>query len=208
MKTKKIVTAIIAILVSYNLSAQLNYGVHAGLNLVTQSENGKLWNNCDLYQGFLLGGLVEYKPFNILSFQAELNFQKKGRKVISETGDISEVLRRELDYITVPLLLRATIKDDQLGDKYNITFFGGPYVGYMVSSSARIHIGDETSPVEINQLENLDYGAVFGTGLIYKLNNGKAIIGELRYEMGMASTDKADPDLRNKGIGITAGYRF
>lgn len=208
MKTKKIATAIIALLVSYSLNAQLNYGVHAGLNLVTQAEYGKLWNNCDLYQGFLLGGFVEYKPFNILSFQAELNYQKKGRKVISETEDINSVLRRELDYITVPLLLRATIKDDQLGDKYNLTFFGGPYMGYLLSSSSRISIGSETRSVEMNQMENLDYGAVFGTGLIYKLNNGKAIVGELRCEMGMASTGKADPDLRNKGIGITAGYRF
>jgi hypothetical protein len=208
MKTKKIATAIIMILVSYSLNAQLNYGVHAGLNLVTQAENGKLWNNCDLYQGFLLGGFIEYKPFKVLSLQTELNYQKKGRKVISEADDINAVLRRELDYISVPLLIRATINDDQLGDKYNLTFFGGPYIGYLVSSSARIHIGDETSPAEMNHPENFDYGAVFGTGLIYKLNNGKSVIGELRYEMGMARTDKADPDLRNKGIGITAGYRF
>lgn len=208
MKTKKITLAFIIMLASISLRAQINYGIHAGLNLVTQAKNGQLWNNCDLYQGFLIGGFLEYKPFNTISFQTEINYQKKGSKVSRESGNISTVTKNEMNYISVPLLIRANIKNDQLGDRYNLTFFAGPYAGYLVSSSARMDIGGESRHVNHGQYEDFDFGAVFGGGIIYNLTNNNSIIGELRYEMGMAGIDKVNPGLRNKGMGLTVGYRF
>ena len=56
--------------------------------------------------------------------------------------------------------------------------------------------------------EKTDWGIVFGGGISYKLANGGAILAELRYEMGLSKVDKQDTDLRNKGMGLTIGYRF
>jgi len=211
MKTTILRTIAISVMIFLiqSAQAQFNYGVHAGLNIVTQAEMGELWNNCNSYHGYTVGGTLEYKTKSIISFQTELNYQKKGAKTDSESDGITYVEKKEFNYLSVPLLIRATINDKELGDKYSLTFFAGPYAGYLTSAHSRMNGGAEDYPVNLeDQAEKFDAGAIFGGGVIYKLNNGRAIVGELRYEMGLKSIDKNDPDLRNKGIGFTAGYRF
>jgi hypothetical protein len=191
------------------LQAQLKYGAHAGMNLETQSEFGQLWNNVDLYQGFLIGGFLEYSIGNKLSFQTELNYQKKGSKITSTIDGSESVTRREFNYLSVPLLVKETIHDEGLGEKCDLEFFTGPYLGYLASANSNVKAGKITTPVDIdNQAEKTDWGVIFGGGVIYKLGNGGAILAELRYEMGLSKVDKQDPDLRNKGMGLTIGYRF
>ena len=113
MKSKIMLVSVLTIMVitSQNLKAQFEYGIHAGMNLETQAKLGQLWNNCDFYQGYLLGGFVEYKPFKNISFQTELNYQKKGDKSVSTVEGVSSVTRREFNYLSVPLLLKTTIHD-------------------------------------------------------------------------------------------------
>jgi len=199
----------IMIITIQNTNAQFEYGVHAGMNLQTQAKLGQLWNNCDLYQGYLIGGFIEYKPFNSISFQAEVNYQKKGDKTISTVEGVNSVIKREFNYLSVPLLVKTTVHDAGLGDRFDLTFFGGPYAGYLTSANAKLKVGGNTTSEDIkNEAEKYDMGVVFGSGIKYKLGNGAAIIAELRYEMGLSKIDKQDQDLRNKGAGITIGYRF
>jgi hypothetical protein len=211
MKTTILKTIAISVMIFtiQNAQAQFNYGIHGGLNLATQAEMGELWNNCDVHQGYLVGGVLEYKTGKIFSIQTELNYQKKGTKTDFYTNGTSAVNRKEYNYLTVPLLARATINDKGLGERYNLTFFAGPYAGFLTSAYSRMNEGGENYPVDINdQAEKFDAGAVFGGGIVYNLVNGGAIIAELRYEMGLKSIDKQDPDLRNKSLGLTVGYRF
>jgi opacity protein-like surface antigen len=211
MKTKIILLTLLTAMAftCQNLQAQFNYGLHAGLNLQTQAELGQLWNNCELYQGYTAGGFLEYKAFKNISFQTELNYQKKGDKEISTVEGIESTTRREFNYLSVPVLIRGTINDPGLGDKFELTFFAGPYAGYLTSASSKLKSGGSTSTEDIeNEAEKYDMGAIFGCGVNYKLANGAAIVAELRYEMGLTQVDKQDKDLRNKGAGITIGYRF
>jgi hypothetical protein len=211
MKTKIILIAGITAMLfnSQKLQAQFNYGVHAGGTLETQAELGQLWNNCEIYQGFLFGGFLEYGIVKSLSLQTELNYQKKGEKINSVVEGIKSVTRREFNYLTVPLLLKGTIHDAGLGEKIDLTFFAGPYAGYLTSANCKLKTGDSTTPLNIdNQAEKADIGAILGSGVVYKMRNSGAIIAELRYEMGLCKIDKQNPDLRNKGMGLTIGYRF
>ncbi len=211
MKTKIILIAGLAAMLftSQNLQAQFNYGLHAGANLETQAELGELWNNCEVYQGFMLGGFLEYKTGKILSLQTELNYQKKGEKVKTSLEGVQTINRREFNYLSVPLLVKGTFHDEGINENMDLTFFAGPYAGYLTSANSRLEAGNKTSPVAIEgQAEKADFGAIFGGGIIYKLSNGGAIITELRYEMGLSKIDKLNQDLRNKGFGLTVGYRF
>ena len=45
-------------------------------------------------------------------------------------------------------------------------------------------------------------------GIIHELKGSGAIVGEIRYEMGLKAIDKQDSELRNKGLNLTIGYRF
>jgi len=211
MKTKIILIAGFAamLLIPRELQAQLKLGVHAGMNLETQAELGTLWNNCEIYPGFLLGGFLEIGAGKHISLQTELNYQKKGEKVNSSIEGAEATTKREFNYLSVPVLIRENIHNAGLGEKWDLTFFAGPYAGYLVSAKSKMSVGDETSNQDIeDQVEKSDFGAIFGGGVKYKLLNGNAISAELRYEMGLAKVDKQDPDIRNKGIGLTIGYSF
>jgi hypothetical protein len=211
MKTKIILFAALTtmLLTSQNLQAQLKYGLHAGGNLETQAELGELWNNCEIYQGFLFGGFLEYGVGKNLSLQTELNYQKKGEKINSTVEGVKSVTRREFNYLSVPLLVKGTFHDAGLGEKWDLTFFAGPYAGYLTSAHSKLKVGNSTTPLDIdNQAEKADLGAILGGGVIYKMSNGGAIVADLRYEMGLTKIDNQNPDLRNKGMGLTIGYRF
>jgi hypothetical protein len=197
------------ILTCQNTQAQFSYGLHAGMNLETQASLGQLWNNCELYQGYLAGGFLEYGFNKTLSLQTEINYQKKGEKTVNTESGIKSVNRREFNYISVPLLVKFYVHDGGLGDKWDVSFLTGPYAGFLTSANSKIKAGDTTTPVKIdNQAEKTDIGAVIGTGVRYRLESGHAILAELRYEMGLTRIDATDTDLRNKGIGLTIGFSF
>jgi hypothetical protein len=211
MKARLFSTAlcITALIIPLNINAQLKPGIHGALNLETQAELGQLWNNCELYQGFMFGGTLEYTFGKNISLQTELNYQKKGEKINTVFEGTDAVTRREFNYLTVPVLVKETLHDAGLGDRWDISFFAGPYASYLVSARSRLTVGSSTNSENIDgQAEKSDFGALFGGAISYRLNNGSAITAELRYQMGLAKIDKDDPDLRNKGIGITLGYSF
>jgi hypothetical protein len=211
MKTKIFIIAGLSamLLTCQTLQAQIKYGLHAAGNLETQAELGQLWNNVDLYQGFLIGGFLEYNAGDHLSFQTELNYQKKGAKITSNLDGSESVQRKEFNYLSVPLLIKGNIHDPGLGDKFDLSFFTGPYIGFLTSANSNIKTDKIATSVDMDYLaEKTDWGIVFGGGISYKLANGGAILAELRYEMGLSKVDKQDTDLRNKGMGLTIGYRF
>ena len=95
MKTKIFfIAALTAMLLTcQTMQAQFKFGLHAAGNLERQPGLGQLWNNVDLYQGFLVGGFLEYNAGNELLFQTELNYQKKGAKITSCADGIESVER-------------------------------------------------------------------------------------------------------------------
>lgn len=211
MKTKIFSIAVVtAMLFSCpTIEAQIKYGVHASLNLETQAELGGLWNNAQLYQGFLAGGFVEFKTAGHLSIQPEINYQKKGSKYSSGSGESEVTTRKEFNYVTVPLLIKGNFHDNGLGDNVDLSLFTGPYAGFLTSSYSRIKTNAGTNHTDMNNVaKDADWGVIFGAGLTFNLKNGSAIITELRYGMGLSEIDKTDTDLRNKEMGITFGFRF
>jgi hypothetical protein len=208
MKTKILSLSVIAVMLfTINMQGQVKYGIHAAGNLETQKEFGELWNNADIYQGYSVGGFVEYLTKNTISLQAELNYQKKGQKFTPE--GTSSTVRREFNYLTVPVLIKGNFHDGGLGDNWDLSVFTGPYAGFLTSAHSNIRANGKTSPVDINnEAEKTDFGLLFGAGASYKVGTSGAIILELRYQMGLSEVDKLDTDLRNKGMGITLGYRF
>ncbi len=210
MKTRIFLTVtLMAVLVPLNLQGQVKFSIHAGMNLETQAEPGLLWNNCEINPGFLFGGTVEYGFGKGISLQTELNYQKKGEKVTSSFNGTGLVTKMDLNYLSVPLLLKKSVNAQESAGNWDLTFFAGPYGGYLLSSESRLMISSAAEKESIEaQTEKYDFGALFGGGMSYRLNNGSFFNVELRYGMGLAKIDKINPDLRNKSMGLTLGYIF
>jgi|WetSurMetagenome_2_1015567.scaffolds.fasta_scaffold295527_2 hypothetical protein len=212
MKTKIYLLAILVctIFTYQNLNGQVKLGIHEGINIGTQSELGQLWDNNKIYSGLLAGVSAEYQIGNSLSLQTEINFQQKGARYDVSSEGIEKTKIRKFDYITVPLLVKG-IFGEKLGlqGNWKATGFAGPYVSYLTTANISVKAGDNTLTTNIeNNVENNDWGVVFGGGVLYNLGNGGAITTELRYEMGLGKIEKMNSDLRNKIIGLTIGYRF
>ncbi|HEX2921418.1 MAG TPA: porin family protein [Bacteroidales bacterium] len=209
MKTKVYLSfIIIAFILPLNLQGQVLCGVHAGMNLETQAENGLLWNNCEVSPGYIAGGTLTYQFKRGISLQSELNYQRKGVKVVSSLNETNKAVKTSLNYLSVPLLIKKSVNSPAANGSFEVTFFGGPYVAYLLSAESR----KTDSPAEEEaieaQEEKYDSGILLGGGTSYILNNGSSINVELRYGMGLAKIDKSNTDLRNKSLGLIIGYFF
>jgi hypothetical protein len=210
MKTRiSLFVFLMAVLLPLNLQGQFKLGVHAGMNLETQAELGQLWDNCTINPGIMFGGTLEYRLIKGISLQTELNYQKKRENVTSLINGTSCVTKMDLNYLSVPLLLRKSIKVEESAGKLDLTFFAGPYGSYLLSAESKYVTSNSAEKKSIEaQAEKHDFGAIFGGGIIYKLKNGSFLNAELRYGMGLTEIDKTNPDLRNKSLGLTLGYTF
>lgn len=212
MKTRIILLAgVTAMLLSGpEAMAQVKYGIHTGIDFSAQSELGELWNNSEICPGFMIGGFVEYKLGEKLSYQVEINYQNKGGKYFAYSEGDKLELEREFNYLTIPLIIKGTL-GSQLGlnEKWTISGFAGPYFSYLTSATSSLSSGDITTVTDIeSSVDKGDIGALFGGGVLYKLESGNSLIADLRYEMGLRSVDPGDSKLRNKVISLSVGYRF
>jgi hypothetical protein len=204
MKTRIILLAFLFLMILQNTEAQVKYGLRAGANLETQAKMGVLWNNVDLYQGYTLGMFAEYRRVNNFSMEAELNYQKKGEKIESE----ETILRNEFNYLSLPVLAKGNF-DFGSNEEWSLNLFAGPYFSYLVSVFSSEKSDDIVSHYNLNdEVNKTDAGMILGGGVTFNLPGGSAIIADLRYQMGLCKVYNMNHDLRNKGAGITIGYRF
>jgi len=211
MKTQSVlVVAIAASIINCNsLMGQVKFGLKAGMNMETQSELGQLWDNDEVNTGFLVGGTAEYALTNKLSLQTEVNFQRKGEKTEKEVSGTQSDIRRELNYINVPLLVKGNWTSELgLPEKWSLFGYAGPYYGYLVSAKDKIKVNGSTENTDItDESVKSDWGAVFGGGVTYKLAKG-SVFADLRYDMGLYKINDDNSDLRNKSLSLCIGYNF
>ena len=117
----------------YQMKAQLYIGPKVGLNyagMVYGNEN-YLSDNAYEVKSILLyqGGLIfHYKVNKIWSLHTELNYTKKGRKILKdEIKYVSD--RLELTYLEVPILFRVSFGNEKARFYFNI----GPHISYFLS---------------------------------------------------------------------------
>lgn len=212
MKTRIIFLACFSAMLftSLTMQGQVTFGVKAGMNLETRSELGQLWNNDEIRPGFLVGGTVAYSFNNTLSLQTELNYIQKGEKTNLLLNGVDSDIQKEFNYITVPLLIKATFNDELgLTNNWNLYGYTGPYYGYLISANYKVKAAGETTDDDItDDSVKSDWGMVFGGGISRQLKNGTALFSELRYDMGLGEIDNNNSDLRNKSISLCLGFSF
>ncbi len=212
MKTRIVLLVTVAALLLSNQTmwGQLYFGLRTGVDIETRSELGQLWDNDEISTGFLMGGTMEYKLNETLSLQTELNFIQKGEKYSSTINGVDTDIRKEFNYLTIPLLVRGTFDDElQLKNNWNVYGYAGPYYGYLVSAKNHVNtVGSEENTDITDDSVKDDWGVVLGGGVSYKLKNGWGLFSELRYDMGLGKIDNDNSDLRNKAISLCVGIRF
>jgi hypothetical protein len=195
---KKIIPIMaIAVLLSvFNLSAQMRWGLTAGINManadVSQGGNSVSTSNLTSFQAGLIG---------VKSISEKMNFQTgalisgKGAKSTDDGGvEVNPI------YVEIPLNFQFVLESGTM----KILPYGGFYIGIGVMGKYKagtfeedIKFGDS----EEDNMKRMDYGFCFGAALDFGNNIGA--FGQ--YQIGLANLSTntgADYKLTNFSLGL------
>lgn len=208
---KKTIVLAALIVTSFTLSAQtLIPKVGFGITNMAVSEGEK--NQSRL--GLILGGAVDYEFKDNLSFQGELLFIQKGSKFSESEDDFSFDSKTRLNYLEIPLLVKAKFGEDDLkfygnagislsfalGGSTETTMTGEDFDGDKVTETEneKIKFGNGE-----DQMKGMDFGLQIGGGVVIS----EKIVVDLRYGIGLSNlyNDSGDYTEKNRAFQITVG---
>jgi len=190
---KKLSLVAVTALITTIATAQIQFGVKAGLNLSNLSLSPKSSEASFSFKpDFNAGGLVFIPISEMLALQPEVMYSGQGAKVKSG----SESGTYNFGYINIPVLLKY---------HHESGFFAelGPQVGFNISAKAK---ADGQSQDLKDEIKSTDFSGVFGLGYLSSINLGI----DARYNLGFANIVKnsSDTKLKNGVIQVSVFYMF
>lgn len=202
------VAAVAATLVAADDAAaqSFQFGPVAGVSIANVS--GDDAGDTDSRTGFFGGAQVVWQaPGSLFGFETGAMYVQKGAK-FSDTDGEGTI---ELDYITVPLLLRVA---PPMGASSFTPVFGlGGEAGFEVGCSA----SGEAEGVEIDvdceefglETKSFDFGLAASVGVDFPV--GRMTLAPFaKYTLGLTSIDdsESEGDVKNSGFLVGAALRF
>ncbi|MCX7550448.1 porin family protein [Xanthomarina sp. F2636L] len=170
------------IMVAQADSKTIQFGVKGGVNSTTIS--GDDFNDVKSRTSFNVGVLAEIPITDRLSLQPEVMYSGQGFDVkeIDQDNifDTNENIEYQLDYIQVPLLLKAYLVK-------GLSIEAGPQFGFKIHEELDFQPNSDGGDIEINEedsyVKDFDTGIVLGAA--YKFDNGFFVNG--RYNLGLTN---------------------
>ena len=187
-----VLTLILALATVSPATAQMAYGVKAGVNYADVSFDGEVASSGRV--GLLAGGFATIPLFGWLAVQPEVIYTVKGTAV--DVADIKSDLI--VDYVEVPLLARISIRR-------KIYVAVGPSMAFRVRARSRTAFGGSTEEIDLKEdVESFDLGVVGAAGI----DLGRWVF-DGRYTHGLSDIDaRDDAKMRNRVLSVSAGIRF
>lgn len=223
MKTTRLFTGLIAILLTLNLSAQVKFGAKAGLNFT--DVNADLYIDAvndapEMNTSFVLGIHSEIPINATLSFQPELQYARRGFGINQGTSfdvfglevPVGANARTVLNYVEMPLLMKAKVGNEKI-KAYGLI---GPSLGRATSakieSSVTFLIDWNLPDVNIDLDDNMynrnDISAVIGAGAEVSTETG-SLFADVRYQRGFNSVldvGITDLNIKHTSVQFAVGY--
>jgi len=172
-------------------------GIKVGLNLANVTGTDAP-DNISMRMGLAAGGFITYAFSDMFAIQPELLYSMKGYKYDVVGGDKETA---KIDYFEIPILFKVLLVG---GGNFKPNFYAGPAIGFLMSA--------KVADVDVKEnMKSTDIGLIGGAGadLLMGTGTGK-ITFDLRYEVGLSSTDDtpADRKISNSVISFLVGYGF
>lgn len=228
MKTK-IFTAVLAVFVAFQVTAQVDFGVRAGFglyNLDVKDWDGTKEEGYNLAPRFNLGVSAEFAVSENFLIQPGLLFATKGAKSDDFDWDKSSMSASlTLNYIEIPIyfLYKAEMGQGAL------LLGAGPYLGYGIGGKYNFKMGSVSVDLDIKfanewgddeaiYFKPIDYGLNVMAG--YQLPSGLSF--GLNAQLGLANFYLVDDydgplwktpsndqsSIKNIGFNLFVGYKF
>ena len=214
MKTAVLSVAIlISVTLSFAQQNRITFGVEGGISLATLSTDNA--NYKDVYEsrtGYAAGLAFQYNFPKVLSLRTGVMYELKGTffptdsasAVANPTATIDAL--EQIDYLTVPLLLRATF-----GDKINFFVNAGPYWALLLKRTLILEAAANYAGEEIDLTDDTkktEFGISAGIGASAVFNERIVISLEARNNLGMTDIEPETYELKTRTILILAGVAF
>lgn len=179
-------------------------GLKLGINLANMHGDDVEDFGQEARMGLCVGGFLGFGLGNVVVIQPELLYSQKG---IAADEGIGEAVMK-VDYIDIPVAVKLMVPV-----KGNIQpfFSAGPYFAYNINATMSFSNNGSHSEEDLgDEIKDMDFGAVLGGGLGFKLPKGQ-IIFDVRYGLGLTSIDESDgeqADVKNDAFSFTLGYAF
>lgn len=158
---------------------------------------GKFWSNTIKAKHFIMdvnyshGVFFKYHVTKNWSFQTGIYQDVIGtHEFITLKNDLGEetgraTLRREVDYITIPLIARFTF-----GNRFRTSFMAGTFFSHALQHRLVTDFGDHQEYTNVtNQINRFNSGIILGAGVEYSLFKQCNIGIEMRDQLGLANLD-------------------
>lgn len=172
-------------------------GPELGVNF---SKFGKDADDTEYVSGLLGGGFLTYSIRNTHAFTAKVLFSQKGAR------DAAANVNAQLNYIEVPVIVRVFFNRE---GTLRPNIFAGPSFGFLNSVKAKVGDGDYEKVDNFEDAYNtFDVGLGLGLGLNIKIGGEVYFIVDTRYTYGFSDLTKADGDVNNQAVAVSAGLSF
>lgn len=220
----KILLCSLAVLSFITLSAMsadaqhMYLGAKVGANLANESEDSlPTGYSLSIHPGFLAGAQFEYWFDDMWSLGAQVLYDQKGaRENINGFSDLGGTGTADLviNYLEVPILVKATFGTGN----FRPYVFAGPSIGKYLSN--KIHLTatfqgqttDTTLSGADSVFNSIDFSAVFGAGVSYKLSSGPILFLDAAYALGLVNVAHTEPGdntvVKSRDIRIAVGILF
>jgi len=167
---------------------------------------------------YALGFTAQYDFNEIFSLKSGIYNEVKGfsqsysyvSNPASQTPFVSYINYNGLDYITIPLLMKAGF-----GRKLHCFANAGPYLGWLVGAPASQEYTDslikrQTSTGNAaNLYKAVDFGVAGGAGIEIQLKNRFILSLEARYNLGLVNIDNSGfYNIKNESTDLLFGVRY
>jgi hypothetical protein len=181
-------------------------------------------NNAESTTGLTAGGFFVYSFQEHFGVSAGLFYSSEGAEYTSsiiEPGiTINNKLKTKLNYLRIPVL--ANVFFGQHGNIIRPKVFLGPSIGFLLSAETEneqstitnggsIVTTNTTSDVKDN-FSSIDFGAIIGAGLNWKLAEATWLNFDVGYYIGASDIRDNQPAgtdaVKNQGVSVKVGVGF
>jgi hypothetical protein len=191
---------ILTMTMSFNTLAQTkvwSVGPEVGISL---SRYGKDAGTNDFKSGAIGGMFITYSILNTFAVTTKVLYSQKGASF--ESIDTKQTL----NYVEVPVIGRFFLNKE---GAFRPNIFVGPSFGFLMGATNKVG-GNER--VDIGSYKNIfndfDMGVTGGMGFNFLISNETYFIIDARYTHGLSDITKANGNVNNNALGLTAGISF
>ena len=154
--------------------------------------------------GFTGGAFAEFEFGSTFAVEPQLLYVQKGSKYDASVEGVDATASLKLDYIQVPVLLKAEFGRATGGIVPAI--FAGPAIGFKVKCTVGVDapvIGELSDDCPDGTVKGTEFSGIVGAGVEFR---NWSLQG--RYDFGFSSVAEQDFDVKNGGLLVTLGYGF